>query len=309
MRQFEDIPGELQFSEALLDWMREALRQSQKEKAEFHRRAIEKLNAQYAKLQNRIDQIYLDKLDGEVEEAFYRRNVSAWREEQAQIRARIERHEKADQNYIEQGIRLVGPRAERARVLPGPQPGGAGGPSGLHSARLDTRPGPGGSGLQAAVRHHPQDCPRSAAHQRGHKKTGISAPRQCLSNPAPPAGLEPATGSLTRPSIPLVEDALCFLKVKGPNRSRARSRSRSLCAVVEQREVVESTSDLAARLYYRFSMGMMVGDKYLCAVVKIKDKESFVLTAHLTDRMKRGVRQETWILQRDAERSGHGKGR
>jgi DNA invertase Pin-like site-specific DNA recombinase len=106
-RQFEAILGELQFSEALLDWMREALRQSQKEKAEYHRRAIEKLNAHYAKLQNRIDQIYLDKLDGEIEEAFYRRNVSAWREEQAQVRARIERHEKADQNYIEQGIRLL----------------------------------------------------------------------------------------------------------------------------------------------------------------------------------------------------------
>jgi hypothetical protein len=75
--------------------------------AAFHRRAIEKLNARYAKLQNRIDQIYLDKLDGEIEEAFYRRNVAVWREEQAQIRARIERHEKADQNYIEQGIRLV----------------------------------------------------------------------------------------------------------------------------------------------------------------------------------------------------------
>ncbi len=42
-----------------------------------------------------------------MEEAFYRRNVSAWREEQAQIRSRIERHEKADQNYIEQGIRLL----------------------------------------------------------------------------------------------------------------------------------------------------------------------------------------------------------
>jgi len=106
-RQFEDILGELQFSEALLDWMREALRQSQKKNVEYHRRAIEKLNAQYAKLQNRIDQIYLDKLDGEVEEAFYRRNVSHWREEQAQIRTRIERHEKADQNYIEQGIRLL----------------------------------------------------------------------------------------------------------------------------------------------------------------------------------------------------------
>jgi site-specific DNA recombinase len=33
--------------------------------------------------------------------------VSQWRAEQAQVRARIARHEKADQNYIEQGIRLL----------------------------------------------------------------------------------------------------------------------------------------------------------------------------------------------------------
>ena len=76
-RRFEEVLGEFQFSEALFEWMREAaLRQSQAEKAEFHRCAIEKLKAHYAKLYNRIDQIYLDKLDGEVEEAFYRRNVS-----------------------------------------------------------------------------------------------------------------------------------------------------------------------------------------------------------------------------------------
>ena len=42
-----------------------------------------------------------------MEEAFYRRNVSAWRTEQAQVRAKIERHKKADQNCIEQGIRLL----------------------------------------------------------------------------------------------------------------------------------------------------------------------------------------------------------
>jgi hypothetical protein len=106
-RQFEEILGEFQFSEAIFDWMREALRQSQKEKVEYHHRSIEKLNARYAKLQNRIDQIYLDKLDGEVEEAFYRRNVSQWRAEQNEIQDRIRRHQKADENYIEQGIRLM----------------------------------------------------------------------------------------------------------------------------------------------------------------------------------------------------------
>jgi site-specific DNA recombinase len=106
-RQFEGILKDLSFSPEVFEWMREALRQSAQEKAEYNHRAIERLNAQYAKLQNRIDQIYLDKLDGEIEEGFYRKNVSLWRKEQAQIRGRIERHEKADQNYIEQGIKLL----------------------------------------------------------------------------------------------------------------------------------------------------------------------------------------------------------
>lgn len=87
--------------------MGEALRQGQRDKGASHHRAIERLNGRHARLQNRIDQIYLDKLDGEIEEAFYLRNVAQWRAEQAQTRARIERHQKAAQNYIEQGIRLV----------------------------------------------------------------------------------------------------------------------------------------------------------------------------------------------------------
>jgi DNA invertase Pin-like site-specific DNA recombinase len=105
--QFAEILRQFQFSETVFDWTREALRLSQQEKAAFHRRTIEGLNAQYLKLQNRIDQIYLDKLDGEVEEAFYRRNVAEWREEQDRIRQRIQRHQKADENYVEQGIRLL----------------------------------------------------------------------------------------------------------------------------------------------------------------------------------------------------------
>jgi site-specific DNA recombinase len=87
--------------------MRDALRMSQKEKAEFHRKAIEGLNAQYLKLQNRIDQMYLDKLDGEVEEAFYIKHMKEWREDQKRLQRQIEAHQEADENYIEQGIRLI----------------------------------------------------------------------------------------------------------------------------------------------------------------------------------------------------------
>ncbi len=53
--------------------------------------------------------------------------------------------------------------------------------------------------------------------------------------------------------------------------------------------VIESFSDPQARLYYRFYIGTRVGDKYLCVVVKISRDDAFVLTAYLTDRVKRGV--------------------
>jgi hypothetical protein len=49
--------------------------------------------------------------------------------------------------------------------------------------------------------------------------------------------------------------------------------------IVHPNQVVESISDPVARLYYRFYMGTMVGDKYLCVVVKIIGEEAFVLTA------------------------------
>lgn len=55
-------------------------------------------------------------------------------------------------------------------------------------------------------------------------------------------------------------------------------------------KVVESFSDPQARLYYRFYVGTRVGDKYLCVVVKVLGEDAFVLTAYLTDRVKRGVR-------------------
>ena len=54
-------------------------------------------------------------------------------------------------------------------------------------------------------------------------------------------------------------------------------------------QVVESFSDQQARLYYRFYFGTLVGDKYVCVIVKVRGADAFVLTAYLTNRIKRGV--------------------
>ena len=60
--------------------------------------------------------------------------------------------------------------------------------------------------------------------------------------------------------------------------------------VLRPQQVVESLTDSLARLYYRFYTGTTVGDKYLCVIVKVVGDDAFVLTAYLTDKVKRGVR-------------------
>ena len=54
--------------------------------------------------------------------------------------------------------------------------------------------------------------------------------------------------------------------------------------------VLGSLFDSEARLYYRFYRETTVGAKYLCVVVKITQGDAFVLTAYLTDSVKRGWR-------------------
>ena len=60
--------------------------------------------------------------------------------------------------------------------------------------------------------------------------------------------------------------------------------------LVHPEHVIESVSDLQARLYYRWYVGTRVGEKFLCVVVKIIGDDAFVLTAYLTDAIKKGHR-------------------
>lgn len=52
--------------------------------------------------------------------------------------------------------------------------------------------------------------------------------------------------------------------------------------------VVQSISDPEARLYYRFYIETRVGDKYICIAVKMMQEDAFIITAYLTDTIKRG---------------------
>ena len=58
--------------------------------------------------------------------------------------------------------------------------------------------------------------------------------------------------------------------------------------LLQPERVVESFSDPTAKLHYRYYTQTLVGGKYLCVVVKTSEADAFVLTAYLTDKIKRG---------------------
>jgi len=58
--------------------------------------------------------------------------------------------------------------------------------------------------------------------------------------------------------------------------------------LLEPEAVIQSASDPLARLSYRFYHRTMMGGKHLCVVVKVRQDDAFVVTAYLTDRVKKG---------------------
>ena len=60
-------------------------------------------------------------------------------------------------------------------------------------------------------------------------------------------------------------------------------------ALLEPNVVIQSQSDETVRLFYRLYKGTIVGDKYLCVVVKYPQTgNAFIITAYFTDKIKTG---------------------
>ena len=97
----------MSFDADVLDWVREALTQSHEDERRAHDEAIERLHANYARLQKRLDTMYVDKLDGRIDAATFDRMAPTWRSEQADCRRLIEQHEVANQSYMAEGVRLL----------------------------------------------------------------------------------------------------------------------------------------------------------------------------------------------------------
>jgi site-specific DNA recombinase len=114
--QFAAILKDLTFDREVMDWVASALRQSHKDEKKYHDDAVIRLQTEYNRLQDRIDAMYIDRLDGRVDVAFFDRKATEWREEQDRLLHAIEKHQAANQNYLEEGVQLL-ELASRAHEL------------------------------------------------------------------------------------------------------------------------------------------------------------------------------------------------
>src|ERR1700730_6848893 len=59
------------------------------------------------RLQDRIHAMYVDKLDGLVDAAFFDKMSNQWREEQNRCQREIDRHRSAEQSYMDEGVQIL----------------------------------------------------------------------------------------------------------------------------------------------------------------------------------------------------------
>ena len=91
----------------VVEWVAGALRESHADEKHERDEAVARLQANYDQIQTRLDAMYLDKLDGRIDAAFFDRKAAEWRREQDGILRNIQVHQDADQSYIEDGIQLL----------------------------------------------------------------------------------------------------------------------------------------------------------------------------------------------------------
>lgn len=105
--QFSQLLKQLRFDDDAFNWIRKALRESFGDEKQENAEAIKRLIKERDRLQQRIEAIYIDKVDGKIDDEFHDRMHDEWREEQERCLRGIERCQTADDSYMDEGVGLL----------------------------------------------------------------------------------------------------------------------------------------------------------------------------------------------------------
>ena len=69
-----------------------------------------------------LDAMYVDKLDGRLDAAFFDKMAAEWRAEQARCQCEIDRHQEADKSYMDEGVQILELARNAQRLFERQQP-------------------------------------------------------------------------------------------------------------------------------------------------------------------------------------------
>jgi hypothetical protein len=96
----------ISFSDDVLAWAADVMQDGDADERKMHEDGIARLQREHQRVQDRIEAMYVDKLDGRIDDDFYDRKAREFRAEQARIMSDIETHRAAMQVYTDQWMRL-----------------------------------------------------------------------------------------------------------------------------------------------------------------------------------------------------------
>ena len=104
---FADIVKRIHIDEQMVEYIRTALLESQKDKMKFHEAAIESLRKKYSQIQRLMDRAYEDKLTGKISADFWERKSKEWDSEMLDIQHEIKTHQNANLSYYQTGAQIL----------------------------------------------------------------------------------------------------------------------------------------------------------------------------------------------------------
>ncbi len=100
----------------IVEWIRKALKEGHKDQIAYYTSVIAELNQKQELLRNRLDKLYIDKLDGKVTEEAYNRLSKQWNDELDKLTQTAEKHNHASSKYYQLGINIY-ELSQRARQI------------------------------------------------------------------------------------------------------------------------------------------------------------------------------------------------
>jgi site-specific DNA recombinase len=113
---------QIDIGEPALQLVSEGLKSSHMDQAKEHAEAITRLQAEYDRIQSRIQAMYVDKLDAKVDPGMFERLSADWRKQQNRCLREIERRQSADQHYLEEGVTILEMARNAQRLFDSEEP-------------------------------------------------------------------------------------------------------------------------------------------------------------------------------------------